>query len=157
VEALQRVYDELIENPPKRRFGSSRLNYPPVAGLYMWGGVGRGKTYLMDAFYDALPFSRKRRTHFHRFMLEVHERRGHYPDEQDPLARVAEEIADATTRAVLRRVLRLRHRRRHDPRPPVRVPVQARHHPRRHQQRRPRSALQGLACSATASCPPSSA
>jgi cell division protein ZapE len=50
----------------------------------------------MDAFYDALPFSRKRRTHFHRFMLEVHERRNRYPDEQDPLIRVAGEIADAT-------------------------------------------------------------
>ncbi len=96
VDALQRVYDELVQNPPKRRFGSSRLTYPKVSGLYLWGGVGRGKTYLMDAFYDALPFSRKRRTHFHRFMLDVHERRNRYPDEQDPLARVAEEIADGT-------------------------------------------------------------
>jgi cell division protein ZapE len=96
VDALQKVYDELVQNPPKRRFGSSRLSYPPVPGLYMWGGVGRGKTYLMDAFYDALPFSRKRRTHFHRFMLDVHERRNRYPDEQDPLQRVAEEIGEAT-------------------------------------------------------------
>jgi cell division protein ZapE len=96
VDALQQVYDALIQNPPKRRFGSARLSYPKVSGLYLWGGVGRGKTYLMDAFYDALPFSRKRRTHFHRFMLDVHERRGHYPDEQDPLAKVADEIADAT-------------------------------------------------------------
>ncbi|MBV8062103.1 MAG: AFG1 family ATPase [Nevskia sp.] len=96
VDALQKVYDDLVENPPKRRFGSSRLTYPKVPGLYMWGGVGRGKTYLMDAFYDALPFSRKRRTHFHRFMLDVHERRNRYPDEQDPLHSVAEEIADST-------------------------------------------------------------
>ncbi len=96
VDALQKVYDDLVENPPKRRFGSSRLTYPPVAGLYLWGGVGRGKTYLMDAFYDALPFSRKRRTHFHRFMLDVHERRNRYPDEQDPLLRVAEEISETT-------------------------------------------------------------
>jgi cell division protein ZapE len=96
VEALQKVYDELVQNPPKRRFGSSRLVYPPVAGLYMWGGVGRGKTYLMDTFYDALPFSRKRRTHFHRFMLEVHQRRNSHPDQQDPLRQVADEIADTT-------------------------------------------------------------
>jgi cell division protein ZapE len=96
VDALQKVYDALMENPPKRRFASSRLTYPPVTGLYMWGGVGRGKTYLMDAFFDALPFSRKRRTHFHRFMLEVHESRNRYPDEQDPLQRVADEIAEAT-------------------------------------------------------------
>src|SRR3546814_15095819 len=59
----------------------------------MWGGVGRGKTYLMDTFFDALPFARKHRTHFHRFMLDVHERRKRYPDQRDPLKLVAEEYA----------------------------------------------------------------
>jgi cell division protein ZapE len=96
VDALQKVYEALVQNPPKRRFGSSHLTYPRVDGLYMWGGVGRGKTYLMDAFYEALPFSRKRRTHFHRFMLDVHQRRNNYPDQRDPLLLVAEEIANAT-------------------------------------------------------------
>nr|WP_292997300.1 cell division protein ZapE [Nevskia sp.] len=96
VDALQRVYDELIENPPRRRFGSSRLTWTRVPGLYLWGGVGRGKTYLMDAFFDALPFTRKRRTHFHRFMLDVHARRNRFPDESDPLLKVAEEIAEQT-------------------------------------------------------------
>jgi cell division protein ZapE len=96
VEALQGVYEELISKPPQRRFGRSRLIWPPVRGLYLWGGVGRGKTYLMDTFCDALPFTRKRRTHFHRFMLEVHERRKHYPNERDPLLRVADEIAETT-------------------------------------------------------------
>ena len=96
VEALQAVYDALIETPPKRGFASSRLRWKKVPGLYLWGGVGRGKTYLMDAFYESLPFSRKRRTHFHRFMLEVHARRNRHPDEQDPLQRVAEEIAEQT-------------------------------------------------------------
>ncbi|GAC1630879.1 MAG: cell division protein ZapE [Nevskia sp.] len=96
VDALQRVYDELVETPPRRRFASARLSWKKVPGLYLWGGVGRGKTYLMDAFYEALPFSRKRRTHFHRFMLEVHERRNRYPDEQDPLLKVAAEIAEHT-------------------------------------------------------------
>ena len=96
VDALQKVYDDLVQNPPKRRFASSHLSYPRVDGLYMWGGVGRGKTYLMDAFYDALPFSRKRRTHFHRFMLDVHQRRNNHPDQRDPLLLVADEIADAT-------------------------------------------------------------
>lgn len=93
VDALQRVYEGLIAAPPKRRFGSSRLRWPPVAGLYMWGGVGRGKTYLMDTFYDALPFDRKMRTHFHRFMLEVHARRQHYVNETDPIGKVALEFA----------------------------------------------------------------
>lgn len=96
VAALQRLFDELIDKPPTRRLGSKLLRYPPVKGLYFWGGVGRGKTYLMDVFYEALPFTRKRRTHFHRFMLDVHERRHRYPGTRDPLAKVAEEIAAET-------------------------------------------------------------
>lgn len=93
VDALQRVHDDLLSSPPKRRLGSKQLRWPAVGGLYLWGGVGRGKTYLMDAFYESLPFNRKLRTHFHRFMLEVHERRRKYPDEQDPLKLVAAEYA----------------------------------------------------------------
>ncbi len=96
VAALQKLFDELIAKPPKRRLTSARLHYPQVKGLYLWGGVGRGKTYLMDVFFEALPFSRKRRTHFHRFMMDVHERRHRYPNLRDPLARVADEIADET-------------------------------------------------------------
>ena len=46
----------------------------PVKGLYVWGGVGRGKTFLMDAFYDVLPIEDKHRLHFHRFMILAHER-----------------------------------------------------------------------------------
>ena len=92
--ALHALYEELIAKPPKRGLTNGRLRYPAVKGLYFWGGVGRGKTYLMDVFYEALPFSRKRRTHFHRFMLDVHERRRRYPGVRDPLAKVAEEIAD---------------------------------------------------------------
>lgn len=100
VAALQKLFDELIAKPPKRGLldglSSKRPLYPPVKGLYFWGGVGRGKTYLMDVFYEALPFSAKRRTHFHRFMLDVHERRHRYPDVRDPLAKVAAEIAAET-------------------------------------------------------------
>jgi cell division protein ZapE len=100
VDALQRVYDDLLQSPPKRglfeRLSGSQPIWPRVSGLYLWGGVGRGKTYLMDAFFESLPFSRKRRTHFHRFMLEVHERRNRFPDEEDPLVHVASQIADAT-------------------------------------------------------------
>lgn len=96
VAALQALYEELVAKPPKRGLTTGRLRYPPVKGLYFWGGVGRGKTYLMDVFYEALPFTRKRRTHFHRFMLDVHERRHRYPDQRDPLSKVADEIAAET-------------------------------------------------------------
>lgn len=91
VEALQRVYDALLAQPPRRRLGG--LRWPRVDGLYLWGSVGRGKTWLMDAFHDSLPFTRKRRTHFHRFMLEVHERRTSHAHEEDPIGRVAADIA----------------------------------------------------------------
>lgn len=93
VEALQAVFEALSAPRPKVRFSLRRPRPQPVQGLYVWGGVGRGKTYLMDCFYEALPVRRKLRTHFHRFMLDVHERRKRFLEEQDPVALVAEEIA----------------------------------------------------------------
>lgn len=93
VEALQTIYEQLLENPPRTRFISRRREWPAVRGLYMWGGVGRGKTHLMDAFYEALPFKEKLRTHFHRFLLDVHARRRKHPDVQDPLKFVADALA----------------------------------------------------------------
>ncbi|HCB44180.1 MAG TPA: cell division protein ZapE, partial [Pseudomonas sp.] len=69
VRHLQRLYDELIASDQTRPGLLDRLRKrkpEPVKGLYFWGGVGRGKTYLVDTFYDALPFDRKMRTHFHR-------------------------------------------------------------------------------------------
>ena len=94
VEALQAVYEALVARRPRRGFG--RFKWPHVQGLYLWGSVGRGKTWLMDGFHESLPFSRKRRTHFHRFMLEVHARRARHADEQDPIARVADDVAAET-------------------------------------------------------------
>lgn len=89
VDALEQVYTALVDNPP-RRF---KRGWPAVEGLYLWGGVGRGKTYLMDRFYESLPFSRKQRTHFHRFMADVHERRRAYAGKSDPLKPIARELA----------------------------------------------------------------
>lgn len=65
----------------------------PVKGLYLWGGVGRGKTYLMDLFHDSLPFPDKRRLHFHRFMRRVHDELRALAGRVDPLQAAAERFA----------------------------------------------------------------
>lgn len=62
----------------------------PVRGLYMWGGVGRGKTWLMDMFFHSLPGDRKLRLHFHRFMLRVHEELTQLQGHENPLYVVAD-------------------------------------------------------------------
>lgn len=72
---------ELLASRPSRKtnalgwlFASRQKDHPPVKGLYIHGGVGRGKTMLMDLFFDTVPIQRKRRAHFHEFMADVHER-----------------------------------------------------------------------------------
>jgi len=95
VELLQSVYDRLIDRQPalpvwKRLLGRRST---PVKGLYLWGRPGRGKTYLMDCFYECLPFKEKRRVHFHRFMLEIHEALDALPKAPDPLLIVADKLA----------------------------------------------------------------
>jgi cell division protein ZapE len=62
----------------------------------MWGGVGRGKTWLMDMFYQSLPGTRKQRLHFHRFMLRVHEELTALQGQSDPLDIVAERFKAET-------------------------------------------------------------
>ncbi|HEY2809753.1 MAG TPA: cell division protein ZapE [Steroidobacteraceae bacterium] len=68
----------------------------PLPGLYLWGGVGRGKTWLMDLFFDSLPFAERRRLHFHRFMHDVHARLGQLKQQESPLEKVAAGIARDT-------------------------------------------------------------
>ncbi|MGV4200901.1 cell division protein ZapE [Citrobacter murliniae] len=68
----------------------------PVRGLYMWGGVGRGKTWLMDLFYHSLPGERKQRLHFHRFMLRVHEELTALQGQSDPLEVIADRFKAQT-------------------------------------------------------------
>ena len=88
---LDRVQRELLAATPTgllARFGLG-ARPAPVRGLYLWGGVGRGKTFLVDLFYDGLPLEQKQRTHFHRFMRGVHEQLRLHAGQSDPLAAIA--------------------------------------------------------------------
>lgn len=78
-----------------RRLWPRRLD--PIGGLYLWGGVGRGKTYLMDNFFESLPFEHKMRVHFHRFMRRVHGELKRLEGEVNPLKKVAKIISDETS------------------------------------------------------------
>ncbi|MCH6573408.1 MAG: AFG1 family ATPase, partial [Proteobacteria bacterium] len=101
IEALQRIYLQLTARSlsPWRRLRLAFLRdteIAPVQGLYLWGGVGRGKTRLMDMFFRSLPFRQKQRRHFHRFMYELHEQLKNRKDQQDPLDEIARHIATRT-------------------------------------------------------------
>lgn len=94
VAALQRVQDELSESRDPGWLARLLGKRPePVTGLYMWGGVGRGKTWLMDLFYASLPTRHKGRWHFHRFMAEVHDELKRLKHREDPLLIVADHLA----------------------------------------------------------------
>lgn len=100
VDQLQALYDKLtaesaeVESFWTKLFAGRKKDQQLVKGLYMWGGVGRGKTYLMDVFFDSLPFEQKQRLHFHRFMRYVHCELTKLQGEEDPLRLVAEQFAN---------------------------------------------------------------
>ncbi|MCS2152889.1 cell division protein ZapE [Scandinavium goeteborgense] len=110
VSRLDTIYQELIHPPTAAPPASGGLRAKfskllgkrestanaPVRGLYMWGGVGRGKTWLMDMFYQSLPGERKQRLHFHRFMLRVHEELTALQGHSDPLEIVADRFKSET-------------------------------------------------------------
>jgi len=105
---LQEVFDSLLRvtpTPPKNRKRFSRFislaadkqpSAPAIKGLYLWGGVGRGKTHLVDYFYKLLPTEKKLRLHFHRFMELVHEELNELDGIPDPLEVVAKSFAGKT-------------------------------------------------------------
>ncbi|WP_183960717.1 cell division protein ZapE [Chiayiivirga flava] len=93
---LDRIHDGLLERASAgalTRLAQRLRPPPPVRGLYLWGGVGRGKTFLVDLFFEHLALEEKRRVHFHRFMGEVHARIRALGEHADPLARIAAEYA----------------------------------------------------------------
>jgi cell division protein ZapE len=97
VAELQRVYEALTAEPPGLlaslvRLGARR-RHACVHGLYLWGGVGRGKTHMMDLFFESVPFDNKLRTHFHRFMQRVHRELRDCAGEKNPLRLVGARIA----------------------------------------------------------------
>lgn len=93
---LDRIHAQLIERADEgafSRFLSRFRSVPPVRGLYLHGGVGRGKTFLIDLLHDTLPGERKLRLHFHRFMGRIHAALREVAGEQDPLKLVAQGFA----------------------------------------------------------------
>ncbi|TNL12039.1 cell division protein ZapE [Kosakonia cowanii] len=110
VTRLDTIYQQLIaeQGPAAQQSGGLMAKFSkllgkrdsasrePVRGLYMWGGVGRGKTWLMDLFYHSLPGERKQRLHFHRFMLRVHEELTSLQGQSDPLEIVADRFKAQT-------------------------------------------------------------
>ncbi|MDB5800366.1 MAG: cell division protein ZapE [Rhodocyclales bacterium] len=98
VERLQELYTELLAFKAKRRSALRKLIFNPdlPRSVYLWGGVGRGKSFIMDSFFDAVPYRRKRRVHFHAFMQSIHAQLRQAKDQDDPLAHVADGIAEKT-------------------------------------------------------------
>jgi cell division protein ZapE len=105
VAELQRLYEQLLAQSQKpvglpallaglaKKVVGRSAEQHAIKGLYLYGGVGRGKTYLMDTFYECLPFARKQRTHFHRFMQQVHAELAGLRQQKNPLEAVAASIA----------------------------------------------------------------
>jgi len=99
-QALDRLWRALVADEANARHGllqrlAGRAR-ERVPGIYLWGGVGRGKTWLMDLCFESLPFEGKRRIHFHRFMQRVHDELAELGYVADPLPRVVERWSDET-------------------------------------------------------------
>lgn len=113
MQKLQAISDQVVATPHrqlqerngkpsglKKLFSRNKVSAPetikPVRGLYVWGGVGRGKTHMVDLFFENLPIEGKLRLHFHRFMVLVHDELRRLGQISDPLEIVARDFAAKT-------------------------------------------------------------
>ena len=98
VQRLQQLFDELLVFKAARRGKLRKLLFRPALpkSVYLWGGVGRGKSFLMDCYFAAVPYVRKRRVHFHAFMQEVQDALQKLNHTEDPLQQVAQNISQST-------------------------------------------------------------
>jgi cell division protein ZapE len=144
-----------LQGPPRNALTKLLVRPPIPRGVYMWGGVGRGKSFLMDCFFQAVPLTRKTRLHFHEFMREVHRELQDLKGTVNPLdelgARIARRyrlicfdefhVADVTDAMILHRLLQSLFEHR------VSIVTTSNFHP---------DGCTPTACTATASCRPSS-
>ncbi|MCM2678628.1 cell division protein ZapE [Echinimonas agarilytica] len=96
MQALESLYQQLIAPSPNVGIMARLFKKTPpsaIRGLYLWGGVGRGKTYMVDTFFEALPFEQKLRLHFHRLMQQVHEKLKGLSGQSNPMELVAEDFS----------------------------------------------------------------
>src|SRR5213595_1979598 len=95
VERLQQLYEEWTAYKARRSTRLKRLLVRPALpkGVYLWGAVGRGKSFLMDSFYLCVPLVRKRRVHFHHFMREIHRELDELKGTEDPISALAEKTS----------------------------------------------------------------
>jgi cell division protein ZapE len=98
IDNLDNLWHELVDFKAKRNHLLGRSLFSPDVpmGLYFWGGVGRGKSFLMDVFFACVPYKRKRRIHFHNFMAEVHHEMQLLAASKDPLIALADNIEKST-------------------------------------------------------------
>lgn len=87
-----RRHDSMIHSL-RRLSPLKQLRTETIHGLYLWGGVGRGKTWLMNLFYEQLDIKEKKRVHFHHFMLDIHAQLGALKKQKNPLQQIARELA----------------------------------------------------------------
>ena len=101
VMCLQKLYENLLGQEQNKSGLLTSLkslfkikSSPQITGLYFWGGVGRGKTYLVDSFYECLPFEHKLRVHFHRFMQNIHKELKQFNNVEEPLTIIADRLSE---------------------------------------------------------------